>query len=508
MFFSTYVLTNKGPLAKIWLAAHWDKKLTRNDVKVIDLNQTVVQIVDPAVPIALRTSGELLIGVVRIYALKVKHLWKDATEATNLLRAANVQVVRTKDNAIAVTMDLVAGRTENMCEADFDDIADILKTGAATGKNISNSRADPNDVLGTAWFTAEPSQFLEEHVSSQTDDIARIRDEMQAFSISKSKSSSSEEKGRLSINGVGENLLDPMAALGDMMDLNGPGAALDALMGDAANDILEDPFAILGEEMPQQAEAPALDNAVPAAVHNKKKRGILLDTEETILSPDVLKSMVRDRSALVRNSRRFGPFNITEARQLSFLRSLEHQRTICTSAYSDIVNPALQQVFESTILEATIKAAECHENARMSTMNVNDDIPIVGEDNIDPFSTAGGGFDIFGNQMPMDDFLAPDEEEGRGSIGKKRGRESGKENKFSDSANSTLGHFRSHFKGKNSNVSFSNATKESNRIDVARMFVDVLALASHGVVDVFQNTPYGEIMVSKTALSSQPIPVA
>ncbi|KAH9588735.1 Rad21/Rec8-like protein [Trypanosoma melophagium] len=98
MFFSTYVLTKKGPLAKIWLAAHWDRRLTRNEVRVVDLRQSVVDIVQPAVPIALRTSGELLVGVVRIYALKVKHLLKDALDATLVLR---VTTLTTKSTSTA-----------------------------------------------------------------------------------------------------------------------------------------------------------------------------------------------------------------------------------------------------------------------------------------------------------------------------------------------------------------------------------------------------------------------
>jgi len=29
MFYSQIILAKKGPLGKIWLAAHWDKKLTK-----------------------------------------------------------------------------------------------------------------------------------------------------------------------------------------------------------------------------------------------------------------------------------------------------------------------------------------------------------------------------------------------------------------------------------------------------------------------------------------------
>ncbi len=41
MFFSEYVLSKTGPLAQIWLAAHWDKKLTRNQITETDINASV-----------------------------------------------------------------------------------------------------------------------------------------------------------------------------------------------------------------------------------------------------------------------------------------------------------------------------------------------------------------------------------------------------------------------------------------------------------------------------------
>ncbi|CAM9961010.1 unnamed protein product, partial [Sphacelaria rigidula] len=38
-------------------------------------------IINPTVPLALRVSGHLLLGLVRIYSRKVKYLMSDASEA-------------------------------------------------------------------------------------------------------------------------------------------------------------------------------------------------------------------------------------------------------------------------------------------------------------------------------------------------------------------------------------------------------------------------------------------
>ncbi|ORC85090.1 double-strand-break repair protein rad21 [Trypanosoma theileri] len=233
MFFSTYVLTKKGPLAKIWLAAHWDRRLTRNEVRVVDLRQSVVDIVQPAVPIALRTSGELLVGVVRIYALKVKHLLKDAMDATLVLRVTTLTTKSAStpggSNSInskeqdpssatkvlldgvllngggdieAVTFDWSSGASANAAaaagvvasgktdaealEARFDDIADLLQgavlqknnsiTPGGINSNINNNINGINEkdaasaLLASAWYALEPtSQAVEELHTTQQD---------------------------------------------------------------------------------------------------------------------------------------------------------------------------------------------------------------------------------------------------------------------------------------------------------------------------------------------------
>ncbi|KAJ9456875.1 Sister chromatid cohesion 1 protein 4 [Diplonema papillatum] len=138
MFFSPWIILKKGPLAKVWLAAHWEKKLTKNEVQLVDLNETVVQILQPPVPISCRTHGELLLGCVRIYANKVALLLKESSEATLLLtkkqtlRAAPVELIEEavlqKEKAVTIPVGI-----EDLVEipelASFD-VADVLGTHA------------------------------------------------------------------------------------------------------------------------------------------------------------------------------------------------------------------------------------------------------------------------------------------------------------------------------------------------------------------------------------------
>ena len=49
MFYAHFVLSKRGPLARIWLAAHWDKKLTKAHVFETNLEDSVESIISPQV---------------------------------------------------------------------------------------------------------------------------------------------------------------------------------------------------------------------------------------------------------------------------------------------------------------------------------------------------------------------------------------------------------------------------------------------------------------------------
>jgi cohesin complex subunit SCC1 len=103
MFYSQIILAKKGPLGKVWLAAHWgDKKLGRPQIFSTDISASVDSIVNPQVPLALRVSGHLLLGVVRIYSRKVKYLMHDCHEAMVKIKMA---FKPTQENRAAIDME-------------------------------------------------------------------------------------------------------------------------------------------------------------------------------------------------------------------------------------------------------------------------------------------------------------------------------------------------------------------------------------------------------------------
>ncbi|WFD43781.1 sister chromatid cohesion protein 1 [Malassezia psittaci] len=96
-------LTKQGPLARIWLAAHWERKLSKAQFLQTDIPASVETIVgedEEDATIALRLSGPLLLGIARIYSRKAKYLEDDCQDA--LLR---IQVAFRNTNTI---VDLTA----------------------------------------------------------------------------------------------------------------------------------------------------------------------------------------------------------------------------------------------------------------------------------------------------------------------------------------------------------------------------------------------------------------
>jgi cohesin complex subunit SCC1 len=86
-------LGKKGQLAKIWLAAHWSKKLSKQQVSSTDVKEHVKAILSQEqagekIPLALRLNGHLLVGVVRIFSRQVGYLYSDANETVTKIRKA------------------------------------------------------------------------------------------------------------------------------------------------------------------------------------------------------------------------------------------------------------------------------------------------------------------------------------------------------------------------------------------------------------------------------------
>lgn len=89
MFYSETLLSKTGPLARVWLSANIERKLSKTHILQSNLQDSVEAIITPnQAPMALRLSGQLLLGVVRIYSRKARYLLDDCNEALMKIKMA------------------------------------------------------------------------------------------------------------------------------------------------------------------------------------------------------------------------------------------------------------------------------------------------------------------------------------------------------------------------------------------------------------------------------------
>nr|CAD1837106.1 unnamed protein product [Ananas comosus var. bracteatus] len=86
MFYSHSLLSRKGPLGTIWVAAFCFKKLKKEQINDTDISSSVDKIL-PEIQISYRILAQLLLGIVKIFSKKVDFLYHDCNEALAYVRS-------------------------------------------------------------------------------------------------------------------------------------------------------------------------------------------------------------------------------------------------------------------------------------------------------------------------------------------------------------------------------------------------------------------------------------
>lgn len=200
MFYSQIILAKKGPLGKIWLAAHWgDKKLGRPQIFSTDIASSVESIVNPAAPLALRVSGHLLLGVVRIYSRKVKYLMQDCTEALVKIKmafrpGASSTMREEGEKEVNYTRKNAEQTIANF--GDFEISVQPIHPGGATGLEGAGGYGIPWSALqqedSGAWILGEEDE--EEDEVPKEDRTLMTEDILDSRSISQTLGTQREEE--------------------------------------------------------------------------------------------------------------------------------------------------------------------------------------------------------------------------------------------------------------------------------------------------------------------------
>ncbi|KAH9386998.1 uncharacterized protein NEMAJ01_1894 [Nematocida major] len=81
MFYAVNILASKGKLSAAWVAAYFDRRLTKSDIQQVNIEETVKSIETGEIPeLALRTSSHILLGLSKILFRKTKLLYDECKE--------------------------------------------------------------------------------------------------------------------------------------------------------------------------------------------------------------------------------------------------------------------------------------------------------------------------------------------------------------------------------------------------------------------------------------------
>ena len=88
-FFNQDLLTKRGALAQVWMASHLSTKLSKQALTSTSIPKSVQSILGTQLAsMAIRLSGQLLLGIARIYSRKTKYLLDDAQETLGKVKKA------------------------------------------------------------------------------------------------------------------------------------------------------------------------------------------------------------------------------------------------------------------------------------------------------------------------------------------------------------------------------------------------------------------------------------
>ncbi|KAJ9107024.1 hypothetical protein QFC19_002893 [Naganishia cerealis] len=89
MLLTELILSKDNALSQVWIAAHYERKLSKQQALRISVQDSVQDILsENAEPTALRMSGQLMLGVVRIYSRKTQYLFDDCKDVRDRITLA------------------------------------------------------------------------------------------------------------------------------------------------------------------------------------------------------------------------------------------------------------------------------------------------------------------------------------------------------------------------------------------------------------------------------------
>lgn len=489
MFYSQFVLAKKGALARVWLAAHWDRKLTKAQILQTDIEKSVASIINPDVPMALRMSGHLLLGVTRIYARKVKYLLSECNEALVKIKMAfrtdHTQVDLRPEETVAtyaaITLPETYGEFEiSIPEIAFDnipvpDMRDFLDVNIARQRNMLNiNMLDTDEMRGEDTQEGQPSLTF----GVDDDPLTRPEDD-------------EEQPERFLAEDENPMEIDPYNAPDYSMDNEQPGTPLlPATPGtpigpvDTSLGVFQTPSApptpgrpSMGEEtpvikikerLPKPPKPPAIDRTVE-------------------ISSKAIKRQLANDDNLVRE---IVPAPPSKRAMIQRERDIAGPETMLSGPILEGLAPEIISMF-SRNLGYEVVAAPPQEPVVVPETPPQHFAPIGGEDDHEPAPYVPGEPD----EGP---YIAPttDETYDRVEPGEEEA-EQAPTGGLSDRSRKMHSFLKTSFGPHKAQLSYLNLVENKKRKTVVGTFAELLELKTRDIIELRQDRPYEDILISK-----------
>eukprot|EP00742_Colponemidia_sp_Colp-10_P004357 GILJ01004649.1.p1 GENE.GILJ01004649.1~~GILJ01004649.1.p1 ORF type:complete len:570 (-),score=150.44 GILJ01004649.1:162-1871(-) len=556
MFYSQLVLAKKGPLGKLWLAAHWDKKLSKAQIFNTDIMQSVESIVNPVVPMALRMSGHLLLGVVRIYNRKATYLLTDCSDALTKIKMTfrSGAVDLPQEQAVAPYNAITLPESTLELEFNMADMAnwsfpalDMSALAVEQPRNVARAEdITMEDALDIS--TAINDRIKDDHFGVDEDGGFQLDDTDLSLEVPR-KMDDEDFGGAFDFDmptvDEPEAVADaPLKASVDRsaMELDLGFTDLDLqvappTVGDEETDaqVPEIPDISLGQGIDIEMETPEI--AVKAKRPPRKRKAPIDAKIE--LSAGVLKQQLQDVSDLIRPR---VPIEQRRTRARTQMAAATVDELLSTSALPGLC-PELLSVFAfaepevqsaTTPKKRTRAAAEIEEEeqeeeadreAHAKDAVTDKTVPAVEHEALenDVFDV---GFDMpeaVDMSMDRSAIFAGEGEEGAQQVAQQQQQQEGEEEEeeqggeeeeataetsssnvvsnvpWSQRSAKMLQLLQSELKGKTKTLSLNSLTAGKDRKTAAGSFFELLVLKTRDFIDVEQREPFGDIKIKKTA---------
>ena len=564
MFYHVQILAKKGPLGTIWIAAHHDKRLKRSQVFETDVGETIDAIVQPEVPLALRLSGQLMLGIVRIYARKVGYLFQDCSDSFGRMKFTSKkqqqEAVNLPKDALHASIQAIT-LPEIEEDPDFQETESFMSGGGSlpgTPISLAGSIGTPERLRGASLggkdglrrslsFEGSPysvggmdvdMMYTDEQFGDQMDDLA--------FDIEPEKLRSEEPLDAATpVRESGRNTLTPVKEGTPLTPLTPGGAGLD--LEEVPEFQVDEPVEDMGHLLTTPDAVVKGEKGAPTSSPRKQKRQkvvhLILDVniatgaKEISLDNKYVRSRLHNARDTLRDLEKDVEKTMSHGGKKAKRAKTVKQGKVSPSSRAFMCEDLLGLFDENRIVveeeekggEIVEVEAEALEEEELDALHFQSPNDMDRQDDMVPFDDYGaspfeeqlhsrdegherssfdGQVGTLTNDEDAEDDDALDVDEEGWSSRTKQTLSVLKSKLVPEQPASSKSRSRASAAGAPKSCSFSDILPENDqgvatKRDAARSFFECLLLSSKGYVDLEQDSPHASIKVTARDILSQ-----